>query len=84
MWEEVWVKPKDEVKRVARIEASADTDQEFIEVFVAEAKGSIRVHGKEVDCGRFFPVEVVERWIENRPQDFATGFRTCFRAWREG
>jgi len=84
MWEEVWVKPKDEVKRVARIEASADTDQEFIEVFVAEAKGSIRVHGKEVDCGRFFPVEVVERWVEDRPQDFATGFRTCFRAWREG
>lgn len=83
LWEEVWVKPKGELTRVARLDASEQTDQEFIEVFVAEPKGGIRVHGKEVDCGRFFPVELVARWIEERPEDFATGFRTCFRAWHE-
>lgn len=83
MWEEVWAQPKGEVRRVARLDASEATDLEFIEVFVAEAKGAIRVHGKEVESGRFFPVELIERWIEDRPKDFATGFRTCFRAWRE-
>ena len=84
MWEEVWVKPKGEIVKVARLEASAATDQEFIEVFLASPKGKIRVHGKEVDSGRFFSVAQIEEWIEKRPGDFATGFRTCFRAWREG
>ena len=82
LWEEVWVEPKGELTKVARIAASEATDQEFIEVFVAEAKGKIRVHGKEVDSGRYFPIPFIEEWIEKRPQDFATGFITCFKAWR--
>ena len=82
MWEEVWVQPKGEIACVARIAASEATDQEFIEVFLAEAKGKIRVHGKEVDSGRWFSPEFIEQWIEARPEDFATGFITCFRAWR--
>jgi 16S rRNA (adenine1518-N6/adenine1519-N6)-dimethyltransferase len=83
IWEEVWVRPKGEITRVAKIDASEATDLEFIEVFVAEPQGKIRVHGKEVDCGRYFPVELIGKWIEERPDDFATGFRTCFRAWRQ-
>ncbi|MEM6916863.1 MAG: 16S rRNA (adenine(1518)-N(6)/adenine(1519)-N(6))-dimethyltransferase RsmA, partial [Verrucomicrobiota bacterium] len=82
MWEEVWVRPKEEIVRVARLDASERTDEEFIEVFLAEPKGKIRVHGKEVDSGRYFSVEQIEQWIEERPQDFATGFITCFQTWR--
>ncbi len=82
IWEEVWVEPRGEIRKVAKLEASEETDLEFIEVFSAEPKGKIRVHGKEVDSGRFFSVELIEEWIEKRPDDFATGFRTCFRAWR--
>ncbi len=84
MWEEIWVEPKGELVRVARIGASEATDLEFIEVFLAEAKGRIRIHGKEVDSGRWFSPEFVEEWIGKRPQDFATGFVTCFKAWRAG
>ena len=83
IWEEVWVKPKGDLVRIARLEASAATDQEFIEVFLAEPKGKIRVHGKEVDSGRYFSIGQIETWIEARPQDFATGFVTCFKAWRD-
>ncbi|MEO0416804.1 MAG: NUDIX domain-containing protein, partial [Verrucomicrobiota bacterium] len=82
-WEEVGAKLKDGVSRVVRIDASDATDQEFIEVFVGEVKGKIRVHSKEIHSGRFFSVEMIEDWIEKRPDDFATGFRTCFRLWRE-
>ena len=82
MWEEVWVEPKGDITPVARIPASEATDLEFIEVFVAEPKGKIRVHGKEVDCGRYFALEEIDQWIEERPKDFATGFMTCYRAWR--
>jgi len=83
LWEEVWVHPKGELTRVARIDASDATDQEFIEVFLAEPKGKIRVHGKEVDSGRYFSLEQIENWIATRPEDFATGFITCFRVWRD-
>ena len=81
--EEVWVEPKGELSQIARITASEATDLEFIEVFLGEAKGKIRVHGKEVDSGRYFSIEQIEEWIADRPEDFATGFVTCFRAWRE-
>ncbi len=84
MWEEIWVEPKGEIVRIARINASEATDLEFIEVFLAEAKGRIRIHGKEVDSGRWFAPEFIEEWIDKRPQDFATGFITCFREWRKG
>jgi 16S rRNA (adenine1518-N6/adenine1519-N6)-dimethyltransferase len=84
MWEEIWVEPKGDLVRIARIDASEATDLEFIEVFLAEAKGRIRIHGKEVDSGRWFSPEFIEQWIEKRPQDFATGFITCFRTWRAG
>ena len=84
MWEEIWVEPKGELERIARIDASEATDLEFIEVFLGEAKGRLRIHGKEVDSGRWFSPEFIEEWIARRPQDFATGFITCFRAWRVG
>lgn len=84
MWEEIWVEPKGELERIARIDASEATDLEFIEVFLGEAKGRLRIHGKEVDSGRWFSPEFIEEWIARRPQDFATGFITCFKAWRVG
>ena len=84
MWEEIWVEPKGDLERIARIDASEATDLEFIEVFLGEAKGRLRIHGKEVDSGRWFSPEFIEEWIARRPQDFATGFITCFRAWRVG
>lgn len=84
LWEEIWTKPKGELVRVARLPASEATDLEFVEVFLGEAGGRIRIHGQEVDSGRWFAPELVERWIEERPGDFATGFVACFRAWRHG
>ena len=84
MWEEIWVEPKGELVRIARIDASEATDLEFIEVFLGEAKGRLRIHGKEVDSGRWFSPAFIEEWIGKRPQDFATGFITCFKAWQAG
>ena len=78
---EIAVEPKGELKCVARLEASDATDQEFIEVYEGQASGKIKVHGKEVDSGRYFSRDQIRSWIEKRPEDFATGFRTCFAAW---
>ena len=81
-WEEVWAEPKGEFKKVVKIPASEKTDLEFIEVFEAEVAGKIRVHTGEIHSGRYFDVEEIEQWIKDRPEDFATGFRTCFKEWK--
>lgn len=82
LWEEVWVKPKGELTKILKLDACDETDQEFVEVYLAEAKGRIRVHGKEVDSGRFFPLALLDEWVEKRPQDFARAFVYCYQKWR--
>jgi len=79
--EELWARAKGDLTRVLRIEASEATDLEFIEVFQAELAGKIRVHTSEISGGRFFAIDEIEKWIAARPEDFATGFKTCFQAW---
>lgn len=78
--EELWLRPSQPPVRLGKIEAGPGTDMEFVEIFRAESDGKgIRIHGNEIDSGTFFPVDLVSRWMESRPEDFATGFRTVFR-----
>ena len=82
LWEEAWIRTEADLERVLRIEAGEATDFEFIEVFLAEVSRAIKVHTSEIHSGRFFPLDEIDRWIEDRPGDFATGFLTCYRQWR--
>ncbi len=80
--EELWLEAPGGLRRVARLGASEETDQEFIEVFEARGAGRPRVHTSEIHSGRFFGPTQVAEWVAERPEDFATGFRACFAAWR--
>ena len=83
LWEELWVKPKSELRRVLRIDAGESTDLEFIEVFETEvSRRSIRVHTSEISGGCFFTLNQIDQWTETRPDDFAAGFLTCYAMWR--
>jgi hypothetical protein len=33
-------------------------------------------------CGEWFTPEIIEDWITARPQDFAKGFVSCWKAWK--
>lgn len=61
-----------------KLEASADTGFEFIHIYTATHDGPFRLHPWEIECGGFFPVGLVKRWIADRPTDFAPGFLRCF------
>ena len=84
--EELRVSPKGEMVSLLKLPASADTDREFVELFACRpaAGAKIRTHGSEVAEGRYFPLDLIDRWIDARPEDFTPGFRSCFRAWRHG
>lgn len=71
------------LKRVAKLPASPRTGQEFIWLYIGSYEGEMQLNPAEIEAGRFFPPEIVDRWIQARPNDFATGFLECWKVWRE-
>ena len=70
------------VEPLGRLAASAETGWEFVGLFKARHEGPFRLPSAEIECGGFFPVELIDRWIGQRSQDFAGGFLACYRLWR--
>ena len=68
-----------EVEKIAEVPATENTGWEFVELFKAEHGGPFTFPCSEIEGGLFFPVEVIEKWIAARPQDFAPGFLECWR-----
>jgi 16S rRNA (adenine1518-N6/adenine1519-N6)-dimethyltransferase len=64
---------------IARVAASEKTGQEFIRVYLAQAEEIVDLNEQEIETGGFFPVSIVDEWIESRPGDFASGFLECYR-----
>ena len=67
------------VEPVGAIDACPNTGHEFVRLYRAVHEGPFKLPRAEIECGGFFPVTLIARWIEARPQDFATGFIECFR-----
>ncbi len=58
-----------------KMDACAETDQEFVRVYRCAAEGPFQLHPDEIERGEWFAPEAVVRWIAGRPQDFASAFR---------
>ncbi len=61
--------------KIWKIEASAETGYEFLEVFVGHSEGPFRFAPGEVETGSFFPVEQIKYWMEQTPEEFTPLFR---------
>ncbi|MCF6311595.1 MAG: 16S rRNA (adenine(1518)-N(6)/adenine(1519)-N(6))-dimethyltransferase RsmA [Verrucomicrobiales bacterium] len=84
LYEELMVKARsvdggEALQEIARIEACEQTGWEFVRLYSCEVSGKIRTHGREIECGAYFPMELVRQWVDKRPQDFAPGFIECLR-----
>ena len=71
------------LKRIAKLPASTETDQEFVCLYCGSYDGEMHPNATEIEAGRFFPPALVDDWIEARPRDFAPGFVECWQIWRE-
>ncbi|MFN2508533.1 MAG: 16S rRNA (adenine(1518)-N(6)/adenine(1519)-N(6))-dimethyltransferase RsmA [Chthoniobacterales bacterium] len=69
------------LERVAKLPASERTGQEFIWLYRGQHNGPFRLAPSEIEYGDFFPPEIVQGWVQARPEDFAPGFLECWRAW---
>lgn len=67
--------------KAADIPATERTGMEFVELHTANHNGPMHYAPDEIDCGEWFKPAVVTEWVNERPQDFATGFIECWRAW---
>jgi len=65
--------------RIGKLPASEKTGQEFIVVYRGECDGPFAFPCEEISAVEFFPIEIVERWVANKPEDFAPGFLECWR-----
>ncbi len=68
---------------LGKLPASRATGYEFVHVYKATHSGPFTWPRSEVETGEFFPIPVLERWMEARPKDFSSAFAECFRTWRE-
>ena len=68
--------------KLGRLPASEATGYEFIEIFAGIHEGPFHWNQHEIETGGFFKLEMIDRWIATRPQDFAPGFVECYRTVR--
>ncbi len=69
--EEIGLRLKAAPARLFRIEACADTGQEFVWVYHCQAEGPFTLHPEEIERGGWFTPDEVTRWMADRPHDFA-------------
>jgi|SRR5581483_3098153 len=68
--------------RLFRIEACAETGQEFVWVYRAESEGPFVLHPHEIETGGWFAPEAVDAWMKRAKQEFAPGFVKIWTRWR--
>jgi len=66
-------------KRLFKIDACTETDQEFVWIYRCQAEGPFQLHPGEIERGGWFTPEKVTRWLAERPEDFAGAFRLVWK-----
>ena len=72
--EELGCRPERPPRFLFRLEACAQTGQEFVQVYRAEAEGPFTLQPEEIECGDWFAVAEIDRWVAERPAEFAPSF----------
>jgi isopentenyldiphosphate isomerase len=77
--EEIGLRLNAAPKRLFKLAASAETDQEHVWVYRCQAEGPFRLDPDEIERGGWFAPEAVTRWIEERPRDFASALLVIWK-----
>jgi len=74
VWEEIGLRLAKVPKRLFKINARPETDQEFVWVYRCESEGPFKLDPDEVEKGDWFSPEEVSRWTAEHPGEFASAF----------
>ena len=64
---------------IGEVPACRDTGWEFVKIYRANHEGPFHLPPAEIECGAFFSIAQIQRWMDARPIDFANGFTECWR-----
>jgi isopentenyl-diphosphate delta-isomerase type 1 len=70
--EEIGLKLNATPQRLFKFAPCADTDQEHVWVYRCEAEGPFTLDPNEIERGGWFAVEDVNRWMTDKPHEFAS------------
>jgi isopentenyldiphosphate isomerase len=62
-----------------RVEACAETGNEFVWVYRLCATGPFVLNAEEIESGGWFTPAEITAWVRARPEDFAPAFRLIWR-----
>jgi len=72
--EELGCRPAIPPQPLFKIEAREETGQEFVWVYRVEAEGPFTMQADEIECGDWFTVTEIDRWLAERPTELAPAF----------
>jgi isopentenyldiphosphate isomerase len=61
-------------QRVFKIDARKETGWEFCWIYCCESEGPFTLHPEEIETGAWFSPAAVTRWVQEKPEDFASAF----------
>ena len=67
-------------KRLFKLAACAETDQEHVWVYRCQAEGPFRLDPDEIERGGWLGPAEVTRWMERRPEDFASALMVIWKS----
>ena len=81
--EELGVELLETPERLFKVEACAQTGHEFVWVYRCQHEGPFTLHPEEIERGGWFAPETITRWMEQQPEEFASGLVLIWRRWTE-
>jgi isopentenyl-diphosphate Delta-isomerase len=71
-------------RRVFKVDACAQTGQEFVWLYQCRSEGPFTLHPEEIERGDWFAPERVTQWVQERPEDFAPAFVLLWNKYVKG
>jgi isopentenyldiphosphate isomerase len=76
--EEIGLQPVRGPRRLFKLAASPETDQEHVWVYRCESDGPLELNRDEIEHGDWFLPEEVTRWLAERPEEFASALASIW------
>ena len=70
------------VTEIGSLPASEATGREFVRLYHLRHEGPFVLHPREIERGCWIPMDRLDRWVEESPQDFARCFLEVWAAAR--
>ncbi|MDW8310703.1 MAG: NUDIX domain-containing protein [Verrucomicrobiales bacterium] len=80
--EELGVHEPPPLERLFKLDASPETDQEFVWVYRCQHEGPMELNPEEIERGGWFAPEAVDGWLRERPEEFASALRLIWAVFR--